>query len=248
MIIDVHAHLGYWYFPMQNPTAGEISESMKRLGIDRSILSSSPGIVYDFREGNRELAAAIAEFPELYGYVAVNLNYPEESVKEIDSYLLRGKENRFVGIKVHPALCSKSFDCDEALKICEAAARWNVPILIHTFGSPLESPKNVLRAAGLFPEISFILGHFGGFAWEDGIEVGMAAENTYLEICSSCTDMRRVRRAVDAVGKERVLFGTDSTLFMVEYTLGAMDDMGLTEEERTAIMGENAERLFGFSV
>ncbi|HOV64270.1 MAG TPA: amidohydrolase family protein, partial [Spirochaetia bacterium] len=85
-------------------------------------------------------------------------------------------------------------------------------------------------------------------AWEEGIEVGMAAENTYLEICSSCTDMRRVRRAVDAVGKERVLFGTDSTLFMVEYTLGAMDDMGLTEEERTAIMGENAERLFGFSV
>jgi len=50
------------------------------------------------------------------------------------------------------------------------------------------------------------------------------------------------------VGKERVIFGTDSTLFMVEYTLGAMDDMGLTEEERTAIMGENAERLFGFSV
>jgi predicted TIM-barrel fold metal-dependent hydrolase len=245
MVVDAHAHYGSWYFPMRNPSPREIREYMLRLGIDRTVLSSSLGIVYDFREGNLELDGAIRSFPELFGYVAVNLNYPEESLAEIERYL--SGNGRFVGIKVHPQLCAKSFDCDEAFRICEAAAKFRVPILIHTFGSPIESPKNVLRAAERFPEVSFILGHMGGFAWDEGLAVGRARANTYLEICSSCTDMRRLRAAVDAVGRERVLFGTDSTLFMAEYTLGAMSDMGLKEEELLCVMGENAERLFRFS-
>jgi predicted TIM-barrel fold metal-dependent hydrolase len=86
----------------------------------------------------------------------------------------------------------------------------------------------------------------GGYNWSVGIEVGRTRSNTVLEICSTSTDLRRLRDAIGAVGAERVLFGTDSTLFAPEYTLGAVEDMNVTPEELRLVMGENAKKLFRF--
>ena len=185
----------------------EIRGRAESLGISRIVFSSSLGIVYDFREGNAVLAEALREEPNYYGYVAVNLNYPEESLAEIDKYFEAGKAGgKFVGIKVHPMLAGRSFDCEEGFLIAEAASRYGVPILVHTFGSAIESPRNLLRAAERYPGAAFILGHMGGWAWEEGIAVAKARPNAWLEICSTCTDPRKVRAAIDAVGADRVLF------------------------------------------
>lgn len=56
MIIDAHAHLGKWYFPIDNVSPLQMTENMKRLGIDRTIVSHSLSLTYDFREGNRLLS------------------------------------------------------------------------------------------------------------------------------------------------------------------------------------------------
>lgn len=247
MIVDVHAHYGDWYFPLRNPSASDISDKMRTLGVDRMIFSSSLGIVYDFREGNAELAAVLQEHPEFSGYVSVNLNYPEESLAEIERYLGVGASGGFVGIKAHPQLSARIFDCPEGLLIAEAAARLRAPILIHTFGSPLESPRHVVRAAGKYPDAAFILGHMGGYDWETGIAVAKDCPNAWLEICSTCTDPRKLRAAIEAVGADRILFGTDSTLFAPEYTHGCIVDMGLSGTERAKVMGDNAARLFRLS-
>ncbi|MFA6505854.1 MAG: amidohydrolase family protein [Treponemataceae bacterium] len=247
MVVDAHAHYGEWYFPVKSRGAEEIRISMRSLGIDRTLFSSSSAIVYDFREGNKELAEVIAPVAEFYGYVSVNANYLSESLKEMETYLARKDESRFVGVKVHPSLAGRGFDCDECLRISEAAAKYDAPILIHTFGSPIESPRNVLKAAEQFPQTKFILAHMGGYSWEDGIAVALQRKNTYLEICGTCTDTRKLRAAIQAVGPERVLFGTDATLFAPEYVFGSISDMGLTEAERSLVMGENAERIFGLN-
>jgi len=247
LIVDAHAHYGDWYFPVVNPSAEETADRMRALGVDRTVFSSSLGIVYDFREGNEELASVLEAHPEFSGYVAVNLNYPEESLAEIEKYLGPGRKgDGFVGIKVHPMLAMRSFDCEAGLLFAEASSRLGVPILVHTFGSAIESPRNVLRAAGRFPGAVFILGHMGGYAWEEGLAAGRAVPNAWLEICSTCTDTGKVRAAIEAVGEDRVLFGTDSTLFAAEYMHGAMADFGLSDRELAKVMGENAERIFRF--
>jgi len=247
MIVDAHAHYGSWYFPIVNPTAEETAARMRALGVDRVVLSSSLGIVYDFREGNAELAEVLNEHSEFSGYVAVNTNYPEESLAEIERYLGPGGRNDgFVGIKVHPMLAARSFDCEAGLLFADAASRLGVPVLVHTFGSAIESPRNLLRAAERYPAAVFILGHMGGYAWEEGIAVGKARPNAYLEICSTCTEPWKVRAAIEAVGEDRVLFGTDSTLFAAEYMHGAVRDFGLSDRELAKLMGENAERIFRF--
>ncbi|HOR01618.1 MAG TPA: amidohydrolase family protein [Anaerolineae bacterium] len=249
MIVDAHAHIGKWYYPTAQLTVPDMLAYMTRYGIDVSILSSTLAIVYDAREGNQELAQAIEGCPQLLGYVSVNLNYLEESLEELDRYLGSGAKQggaaRFVGVKVHPLLARHRYDTPEGMALTRAVAAYGVPILVHTFGSALESPWNVLPAARANPEVPIILGHMGGDCWWEGIRVARESPNLYLEVCSTWTDPEKVRLAVAAVGAERVLFGSDATLFDAAYALGAMEDAGLSAEERALIMGGNARRLFG---
>ncbi|MBS1251484.1 MAG: hypothetical protein MAG451_00517 [Anaerolineales bacterium] len=246
MIIDAHAHFGKVYYPIAYLTAEDILAYMDQEGIDISILSSTLAITYDFREGNRELAAAIHGHPRLLGYVSVNLNYPEESIEELARYLGQSKcaGNQFVGVKVHPLLAKRRYDTPEGEALTRAVADYGVPILVHTFNSPLESPWNVVPAAKANPDAPIILGHMGGEAWWEGVRAAQESPNLYLEICGTRTDPEKVRAGIAAVGAERVLFGTDAIWFDAAHMLGAIEDAGLSSSERTLIMGENAKRLF----
>ncbi len=246
MIIDAHTHLGKWYFPIRQLTADDMLTTMERDGIDLSIISSSLAIVYDFREGNRELAEAICGHDQLLGYVAVNLNYVEDSIREMERYLGNGSEanKQFVGVKVHPLLSKHRYDTPEGMALTHAAGAYNVPILIHTYSSALESPWNVVPAAQAHPELPIILGHMGGDAWWEGIRAAQESANLYLDICSTPTDLEKIRAGIDAIGAERMLFGTDATLFEATHILGALEDAGLSPEERDLIMWKNAMRLF----
>lgn len=244
MVIDAHSHYGPWYFPVENLNWEGFKKSLSKSGIDGAIISSSSAIVYDFREGNAELAQLLAGERHFWGYVSVNFNYPEESLEELDRYLQDPRTSRFVGIKVHPLLSGKSFDCPEGELIVERSIQYRAPFLIHTFNSPIESPRNVLRLANAYPQALFILGHMGGYEWEVGIEVAKERPNVYLEVCSTCTDPRKLRRAVNALGPQRVLFGTDATLFDPAYMRKAMEDAGLSPQEMRWVMGESARDLF----
>ena len=48
-----------------------------------------------------------------------------------------------------------------------------------------------------------------------------------------------------ALGPERVLFGTDATLFDTMYMLSLYREANLSPAESRLVMGENALRLFG---
>ncbi len=245
-MVDVHAHLGRWSYPIKQATAAELAAEMQTHGIEATIASHSLAIVYDATEGNRALADEIRGLPQLWGYVSVNLNYPERAAGELARYLGAGSPfgGQFIGVKVHQSLSRHRFDTPEGMELAAEVAKYRVPILVHTFGSAIESPWNVLPAAKAFPEVSFILGHMGGDAWWEGARVGREAPNLYLELCSSWTDPEKVRAAIDAVGPERVLFGTDANLFAVSHMVGAMEDAGLSDAELRLVMGENARHLF----
>ncbi len=247
MIIDVHGHLGHWSFPLKQMTAQELLQQMDNYGIDLTIVSSSLAVRYDFMEGNALLAASLPQTPRIKGYVTVNLNYPQESVREIHRYLDFTERNVFVGIKIHPMMNRQRFDTKAGLLIAQAAALCNAPILIHTYGSEIETPRQVLAAVERFPSLKIILAHSGGFDWQLAMEIADASEHLYAEISSSCSTPDKLLQLVDAFGQQRVLFGTDSTLFHPAYSLGMVDDAKLPPSILKNIMGMNAQRLFGFA-
>ncbi|MCH8001843.1 MAG: amidohydrolase family protein, partial [Proteobacteria bacterium] len=112
-------------------------------------------------------------------------------------------------MKIHTighAVHSRSAD---ARLVFETAAELEIPVMVHTgAGVPFAEPAMWIPLALEFPETTVILAHAGG-----GIYTGpaiVAAEicpNIVLET-SSCNPTDILRMA-DAVGSERVLFGSD---------------------------------------
>lgn len=239
-IIDVHGHNGPWPFPMWDADYDVLNDLMSRRGVSKTIISSTQSIVNDFVEGNAELAGMLEKCDNLLGYVTINPSYPQQSLEDVDRYLAMPQ---FVGIKFHPAYAGVSIDSEASFALFEKIAPRKTPLLVHTWGHG--EPSKVRRLARQFPEMPIIMGHGGVSAWKEAIDVLKNSPNVYTEFCSSVAEPGKIRGTIDAVGKDRVLFGTDSGLFDPAFCLGLYEEADLDQEERKAILWDNAVKLFG---
>jgi predicted TIM-barrel fold metal-dependent hydrolase len=237
--IDVHGHIGPWPFPMTDCWAADLEKMMRKSGIERAIISSTEAIVNDFVAGNAAMAREMDKTDMLLGYVTVSPSRLEQSVDEMDRYLAQPK---FVGVKLHPSYAGVSIDSEPVMRLSAEVAKRRVPFLIHTWGHG--EPSKILKLANEFPEMPIIMGHGGATAWREGIDVLKKTHNTYTEFCASLSHRDKVRETIDAVGYDRVLFGTDLGLFDPAYVLGTYEEAALTNDEEAAIMRDNARRLF----
>ena len=69
--------------------------------------------------------------------------------------------------------------------------------------------------------------------------------NVYFEFAGSGINCEVIRNALDVLGPERLLFGTDQDLFDAGFELGGYWDAGFTPEQAEMIMYTNAKRVFG---
>lgn len=239
-IVDVHGHIGKWTFPMRCSTVKHLKDYMLGCGIEKTIVSYSSAITYDFVEGNQRLAEAMEGEDGVWGYIVLNPHYFKESVTELDKH--KGNP-KFVGVKLHPEQQVYRLIHKNVLGLLERVSDLQLPVLVHTFPG---QTHDLCRVAREFPRVKFIMGHMGGNDWIDGIEAARDRENIWLEPCSSFPDAGKINRAVEAVGAERVLFGTDSTLLNPCFIWGMLQDAGLDHEELRAITHRNAQTMFRF--
>ena len=123
------------------------------------------------------------------------------------------------------------------------------------FSNPLELHSIALR----YPRLKFVLPHFGGGYLREALMLADLCPNVYLDTSSSNSWMRYegldlktvFRRALDVVGAQRLLFGTDSSYFprgwnyaIFEAQTRAMLDLGISTADARLIIGENLPRLF----
>ncbi len=239
-IIDVHSHYGKWPFPMRRGGIEYSLELMRRRGINKTIMSSSYAIVYDFLEGNKQMADAIEGHPELLGYVTVNPNYFEASCAELEEYLARPN---FVGVKIHPAYCRLGINSAKTLALLREIEKYRRPVLIHTYGAG--TPSQIQSVARECPELPFIMGHGGADAWREAAEVIRDTENVYMEFWCSGLETDKVGRSVGIAGAERILFGTDLDLIHPGFIAGSYEEASLGTEDLEKILYRNAVSLFG---
>ena len=242
-IIDVHTHLGKWFFPIEKTSIDNFLRIMDKNEIEVSVLSSTRSIVYDFQEGNKELAQAIKDRPNLLGYLFLNPNYLKESFDEMDKYL---NEEKFVGLGElydQGYIGSQTLDCDGHKRILERLLE-KFPqrlVLFHCWAN--NGVSRLLEVARESLEIKFLAGHMGNPDWEEAVERFREMENVYLEICSSSPVRGKIETAVETVGAERVVFGSDSSLINPAFIIGMVVDSEIREEDKEKIFYLNAERL-----
>ena len=205
-------------------------------------LSSTLGVVYDYKEGNSQLLEMIEGEERFLGYVVVNPNDLEGSCAEMDRYYAHPQ---FVGAKYHGPY-SNSYTSDPKTRaLIDEVGKRGRPLLIHNAGSGwVTALKEAARAN---PNLPIIVAHGGQYpgTCEDAIELVSQTENVYLEFCTSAPERGIIRQAIDTVGPERILFGSDQDLIDPGFVLGSYADADLTPREERLIMYENAKRLFG---
>ena len=145
-LIDVHLYFGKWGFPIKPISTEGIVKLMDRMNIEKAVLMSALGIGYNFVEGNASLAKEIESWNQLFGYVYINGNYIEQSLKEMDYYLINDK---FVGVKFQPEYSGIAPNDPKCDVIWEALEKdYRKPVLIHTWtvaehnnGNPYSLPE-----------------------------------------------------------------------------------------------------------
>jgi predicted TIM-barrel fold metal-dependent hydrolase len=142
--------------------------------------------------------------------------------------------------------------------ITELCQHFKVPLLLHTNdplgadypGKAKISLPGLYKLIKMFPEVDFILAHWGGGLPFYGLvkkEVPEVLHRVYFDTAASPYVYRPAiyRLAAEMVGPEKILFGSDYPLLPPGRYLKEMEETGLPPEWQTMILGENLARLLG---
>ncbi len=233
MIFDCHMHLGD--FPDFNVSLDEqgLDELMASCGLDKTIV---------FHPDNALVQNAIATRPQVFGLVWANPREPD-CAQKVESYL---DDGNFRGMKLHPLLDGYHPNDPMVHPLADLAAERNLPLLIHT-GHPIFTlPWSVEELAEAKPKTKVIMGHMGHgniIYINAAIKAAERQPNVYLET-SGMPMHTKILEAVNKVGVDRVLYGSDAPFHHPEVEMLKIKLSGLKQSEMEMVLGVNAERLF----
>lgn len=124
------------------------------------------------------------------------------------------------------------------------------------FGNPLDLHGHALK----HPHVSIIIPHFGAGMLREALMLADCCPNVYLDTSSSNSWIKYLpgltleqvfKTALDVVGPDRLVFGTDSSFFprgwngeVYERQKAALNAIGLSDGGKQAIFHGNFARLF----
>ena len=222
--INMHAHLQCQAGGTPEQAVVALLKDMERHEVERTMLSNAEAIFYDFDQANRELADAIRGKGSLRGLAFGNPNYVEESTASIVRCLDQGQ---FVGIKLYSGAYigeHNPINCDGHKRIIELLARkypWAI-VKFHCGENDPANYENMLDLARTFPETTFIGGHTGARRWRSFLAVLGGQSNAYAELSTPWPWRPMIEEAVEVMGEDKVLWGSDYPLISVPFMEGAL--------------------------
>jgi uncharacterized protein len=227
-------------------------------------------VVFVTGGGNRVLARAIADHPRMLGF-AHHDPFGPDAAAELGRAVT---EDGLRGYKVLAPALDGSIDDESLDPVWQVAEHLGIPVLVH-FGT-LDggggvadhvniSPLRLHRVAKAFPEVPFVVPHFGCSHPGDLLQLAWACRNVHVDTSGNNEWIRWMpypltlvdlfTKFLDTIGPERVLFGSDSAHFprglvraYYDEQVDIMDRLGLSDGDRHLVFAANAARLVGLGV
>ncbi len=237
--------------------AAEMVAAMDRQGVDKAVVFGFPWKSEDtFKRHNDYILAAVRRFPDrLIGFGCFEPCHPrapQEARRCIEEGLSGIGELAFYQCGIDAAAL------DHLAPVMRLCRENHLPVLIHTnepvgHHYPGKSPNTLLQIYELirrFPENILVLGHWGGGIFFYSLlkkEVTESLKNVYYDTAASpyLYDVRIYSTAVQLVGPEKILFGTDYPLLPPSRYREEFMQAGLSNAAIEQICGGNAVRLLG---
>lgn len=257
-IIDFHVHIfpekvaskavaatgNYYGIPMRRAgTVPDLLVSGSAIGCSRYLVHSTATKPEQVSAVNNFIAAEQNEHPEFVGFGTL---HPAMSglPAEVDRMIALGLH----GVKLHADFQGFKLDDPAALKLYEAI-EGRLPLLLHMGDINTENttPERLAKIVKLFPNLTVIGAHFGGYSVWDRAERVLPGLGIYVDTSSSLPFLtpEHAARLVRAFSADRCLFGTDYPMWDHAEELARFDKLGLTSAERDMILYANAAKLLG---
>lgn len=194
---------------------------------------------------NEPVFQAVADNPDRFlGWVFVNPKGETNQIQEFN----RWKDNLgFIGVKAHPFW--HRYPPVELLPVAEQLAKMGKPLLIHAgFGSHGDYDALVQKV----PSLKLVLAHAGFPLYFDTWKKIKNNKNVYVDLSqTSYLNDRTTRQAVEYLGVERCLFGTDGPygvhgndhLFDYSFIKRRIEKLFPDREIQKKLLGENFLKL-----
>lgn len=228
----------------QHGTIGEIKISMKKAGINRSVILSIATRPQQ-TEKISQWSASIQD-DDITAFGSIHPDYADWN-----NELVRMKEMGIKGIKMHPDYQEFFVDEKRIFPIYEKAFALGFIVVFHAgldIGLPEPchcTPERLRKVVRAFPGGRMVAAHMGGYRYWDDVEKYLAGEDIYFDTSYSLKEMDagQLDRLILHHGYEKLLFATDSPWGGQAEEVSRFKSLGLPEKMENAILGGNAMRL-----
>lgn len=253
-VIDVHGHYGRYIRDLHpqlcawmSATAEQVEQRAAASGVGCTIVSPLTALLPRFGgrayEGNVEAAQAMSRCSALRQWVVIDPRDPRTF--EQAAQLLA--QSTCVGIKLHPEEHGYPIrEHGEAL--FSFAAEHRAVVLTHS-GEANSLPADFVPFADRYPEVTLILAHLGFGPDDDPTHQVRAIQasrhgNIYTDTSSAKSVWPGlIEWAVQEVGADRLLFGSDTPLYHVANQKARIAAADLPAADKQRILSGNALRL-----
>ncbi len=238
-IIDSHCHIGAGV--RKSVTSDALLRTMDEAGVERAVVCTvDQFIAVRNQEGNDDVLRAVQAQPDrFWGLAAVNPWFGDQAVEELERSLDAGLS----GLKINSHIQGFVLSDPIVHPLVEVCREYDAPLYAHT-GTPITAePFQLAELARTFPDVTMVMGHMGYTDfWYDAVPAALQSENIYLE--TSLIDIMNIQNAIEKVGAERILFGSDYPESDLSLELEKIAMVDMNDEARRCILGANAQKVW----
>jgi len=226
---------------------GEMITLLDHYGIDVSVAFGMAKPTSDYAENNEAILSAAREHPgRIVPFARMNPHVEGRGPELVERWVAAGAR----GLKFHPFW--DAFQANDPYlvhPILEAADPHGLIVLFHSGESWLTLPGLVYDLALTFRNTRFIIGHSGLYGFDaEAMALTKRIDNVWLDT-TELWPPERIRTIVNAVGKERLLLGTDAPYINAGAEIEKVLRFSrLNDEELEAVLGRNLAELLSLDI
>lgn len=261
MVIDFHTHAfpdalaeraiaslvkacGNLYEPCHNGTVAGLCDNMNRFGVDISVVQ--PVITKPSQTVTLNEWAASIQSDKIISFGGIHPD-TDDYKRDIDFVCSLGLK----GLKFHVEYQHFTIDEPKMLPIYDYAFSKGLIILHHAGFDPAfpppyhSSPKQFANIAKRLCGGTLIAAHLGGQKQWDDVEKYLPDTNVYIDTSMGFEyySKEQFLRIVDALGDDRILFGSDSPWSKADREIETINSLPLSQGTKDKILYKNAMNL-----
>jgi hypothetical protein len=236
-------------------SAEELIASMDEVGIDLSVVLNIGWVSHELcLETNDYILDSISRYPKrLIGFCSIQPRAGDAAIDELERCAKAGAR----GIGEMRSDMQGFNLADKAIMepLVDAALKHDLILLTHSselvghqyIGKGNITPDILYSFISSFPQLKLVCAHWGGGLPFYALmpEVAKALTNVFFDTAATIWlyQVQIFKQVSDIIGSEKILFGTDYPLISQSRIIAQIQSAGLTEEDKTKILGGNAQRL-----